>query len=262
MHGSFLITASLVFSLAVACAVSVGADASADKDGRCYELRVYYANDGKLDALNARFREHTCKLFEKHGMTNVGYWMPLENSERKLYYILSYPNREARDKSWAAFVADPAWKAAAAESEKDGKLVAKAESSFLGATDYSPAIKSEVPKEPRIFELRTYTCTPGNLPRLHQRFRDHTIGLFSKHGMSHVGYWTLDAGQPGADDTLIYLLAHKSKAASEESFKSFRADPVWVAAKAASEKAAGGSLTVPDGVKSVLLAPTDYSPMK
>lgn len=232
------------------------------KDERCYELRVYYANDGKLDALNQRFREHTCKLFEKHGMTNVGYWMPLENPDRKLYYILSFPNRAERDKSWAAFAADPEWKEVAAASEKDGKLVAKVESSFLQATDYSPPVKIEKADAPRTFELRTYTTTPGNLPRLHERFRDHTIALFSKHGMSHVGYWTLATGQPAAGDTLIYMLAHKSKAASEESFKAFRADPVWIEAKAASEKAAGGSLTVPDGVKSVLLTPTDYSPLK
>jgi hypothetical protein len=235
---------------------------AADKpsDSRCYELRVYYANEGKLDALNARFRDHTCKLFEKHGMTNIGYWMPLENPDRKLYYILSYPSREAREKSWKAFLADPDWKKAAAASEKNGKLVAKMESTFLHATDYSPAIKSEAAAKPRVFELRTYTCTKDNLPKLHDRFRNHTTKLFSKHGMSHFGYWELDKDQPAAADTLVYLLHHKSKEDCEASFKAFRADPVWIAAKGASEK--NGSLTTPDGVKSVLLAPTDYSPTK
>lgn len=229
-------------------------------DSRCYELRVYYANEGKLDALNARFRDHTCKLFEKHGMTNVGYWMPLENPDRKLYYILSYPSREAREKSWKAFMADPDWKKAAAASEKDGKLVGKMEGTFLHVTDYSPAIKPEVSKEPRVFELRTYTCTKDNLPKLHDRFRNHTMKLFSKHGMSHYGYWELDKDQPAAADTLIYLLHHKSKESCAASFKAFRADPEWISAKGASEK--NGSLTTPDGVKSVLLAPTDYSPTK
>ena len=228
----------------------------------CYELRVYYAAEGKLEALNARFRNHTCALFTKHGMTNIGYWMPLENPERKLYYILSYPDRAARDASWKAFMADADWKKAAAESEKDGRLVAKVESTFLHTTDFSPAVKPEKKDPERVFELRTYTTGPGNLARLHDRFRKHTVALFSKYGMEHFGYWSLDKGQPAADDTLVYLLAHKSKEASEASFKAFRTDPDWIAARDASEKAAGGSLTVKDGVKSVLMTPTDYSPAR
>lgn len=232
------------------------------KDSRCYELRVYTAGPGKLDALNARFRDHTCKLFEKHGMTNVGYWTPLDNPDQKLYYILSYPDRDARKKSWAAFMTDPEWLAAYRASEKDGRLAVKVESTMLHATDYSPAIEPGAGKEPRIFELRTYTCTPQNLKNLDARFRDHTIALFSKHGMQHFGYWWLEDDQKGAADTLVYLLAHKSKEASESSFQAFRDDPKWIAARDASEKAAGGSLTAQDGVKSVLLVPTDYSPTK
>src|SRR5690349_25175763 len=93
---------------------------AAEKDTRCYELRVYYAAPGKLDALHARFRDHTMKLFEKHGMVNLGYWVPAgENKENKLVYLLSFPNLEARKKSWAAFGTDPEWKKAAAESEEN-----------------------------------------------------------------------------------------------------------------------------------------------
>ena len=232
------------------------------KDTRCYELRVYYAADGKLDTLNGRFREHTLKLFEKHGMTNIGYWMPAENPDRKIYYILAYPDRAAREASWKAFFADPDWKAVVAATEKDGRIVAKVESTFLHATDFSPEIKPAAEKEPRVFELRTYTTTPGNLPRLHARFRDHTLTLFKKHGLTSFGYFAMDPGQPAADDTLIYLLAHKSPESAAANFTAFRADPDWIAAKAASEKAAGGSLTIPDGVKSLFLVPTDYSPTK
>jgi len=226
----------------------------------CYELRVYYAAEGKLNALNERFRNHTCALFTKHGMTNVGYWTPVENQDRKLYYILSYPSREAREASWKAFGDDPDWKKAFAESEKNGKLVAKAESTFLRATDYSPAVKPSKHGPTCVYELRTYTASPGNLERLHDRFRKHTVTLFSRHGMEHFGYWSPDAGQPGAEDTLIYMLIHKSKQAQEASFKAFRADPDWVTDRDASEKAAGGALTVKDGVKSVSLVPADYSP--
>ena len=114
----------------------------------------------------------------------------------------------------------------------------------------------------RVFELRTYTATPGKLDDLNSRFRDHTVKLFERHGMTNFGYWTpMDKGQ-GADSTLIYILAHKSKEAAAASFKAFAQDPAWVAARKASEDKAGGSLTVKDGVKSVFMVATDYSPTK
>lgn len=237
---------------------------AAEKDTRCFELRTYYAAPGKLDALHARFRDHTCALFTKHGMQNLGYWVPLENPDRKLVYLLAYPSREAREQSWKAFMADPAWQQACKASEVAGKLVAKAESLFLLATDYSPLVKPSALTPARVFELRTYRASEGNLGALNARFRDHTLKLFARHGITHVGYWTLAAGQPGADRTLHYILAHPSQAAAEEAFKTFRADPDWIAAKEASERKAGGSLTEsgPAGVKSEFLAPADYSPMK
>ena len=107
---------------------------------RLFEMRIYTAPEGKLDALNARFREHTNRLFVKHGMALIGYWTPVDGPEAKntLVYILAYPSRDAREKSWEAFRADPAWIAARDASEKDGKLVSKVESKFLTPTDYSP----------------------------------------------------------------------------------------------------------------------------
>ena len=237
---------------------------AADKprDTRCYEMRIYYAAPGKLEELNARFRNHTCKLFEKHGMVNLGYWMPLDNPENKLIYVLAYPSREARETSWKDFMADPEWQTASKASEVNGKLVSKAESLFFTATDYSPEIKAAKGSEPRTFELRTYTASAGNLGALDARFRDHTIKLFSKHGMENIAYWHLMPDQKDADSTLTYLLAHKSKEAAAASFKAFGGDPDWVAARKASEEKAGGPLTVQGGVKSVFLAPTDYSQTK
>ncbi len=227
-------------------------------------MRVYYAAPGKLDALNARFRDHTMKLFEKHGLTNVGYFVPTgENKDNKLVYWIAAPSKEARDKSFKAFAADPDWKKAAAESEKDGKLVTKVDSVFLTATDYSPALKIEKGKEDRVFELRTYTATKGNLGNLNDRFKNHTIKLFEKHGMTNVVYWNVPKGEKNGEDTkLVYLLAHKSEDAAKKSFASFGADPDWVAARKASEEKGGGSLTEKGGVKSEFLKPTDYSPLK
>lgn len=234
----------------------------AGQDTRCYEMRIYYAAPGKLDALNARFRNHTCKLFEKHGITNIGYWMPVDNPERKLLYILAYPNREERDKAWKAFMNDPEWQAAFKESEKDGRLVEKVESIFLKATDYSPEIKPVSAKEPRLYELRIYTASPGKLNDLNARFRNHTVKLFEKHGITNFGYWNLYPGQKGSEDTLIYILIHKNKESAEASFNAFRNDPEWIKARKESEEKAGGPLTVKDGVKSVFMVPTDYSPAK
>ena len=108
----------------------------------------------------------------------------------------------------------------------------------------------------------TYTTTAGNLDRLKARFRDHTVALFTKHGMTNLFYWTPMAGQAGAENTLVYMLAHKDADAAKASFAAFRADPAWIAAKDASEKDGGGSLTMPDGVKSEFLKATDFSPTK
>src|SRR6266571_3776994 len=235
---------------------------AADKprETRCYELRTYYAAPGKLEALNARFRNHTMRIFEKHGLANIGYWTPTENPDNKLVYLLAFPSREAARQSWKEFGADPEWQKAAKESEADGKLVTKVESVFLNATDYSPEIKPSKAGEARLFELRTYTATPAKLENLNSRFRDHTCKLFEKHGMINFGYWTPMDKDKGADTTLIYIVAHKNKEAADASWNAFRADADWVAAKKASEEKAGGSLTVPDGVKSVFMGPTDYSP--
>ena len=226
-----------------------------------YELRVYYAPPGKIDELQARFRDHTLRLFEKHGMTNVGYWVPRENPNQKLIYILAYPDRAAREKSWKAFLSDPEWVAVFKKSEKYGPLMimGKLESTFLELTDYSPepAIGK---KTDRLFELRTYTTPEGKLDNLNARFREHTMELFEKHGMENIAYWTMTEDQEGAETKLIYLLAHESAEAREESFKAFGQDAEWIQAKEASEKE--GRLTVPRGVQSVLLIPTDYSPMQ
>jgi hypothetical protein len=227
-----------------------------------YEMRVYYAAEGKLDDLHARFRDHTMKLFEKHGIKNVAYFVPEgENPERKLIYFLSYPNRDARNGSWKDFMSDADWQKASKESEKNGRLVTKVESAFLQPTDYSPTLKIEN-KGGRVFELRTYTTPEGKLENLNARFRDHTLKLFEKHGMQNVAYWVKTPDQKGANTTLIYLLAHKDREAAKKSFDAFRQDPDWVKAKAESEK--DGSLTIPppNGVKSEFLVPTDYSPLK
>lgn len=109
----------------------------------------------------------------------------------------------------------------------------------------------------RIFELRTYLANPGKLAALQQRFREHTLGLFDRHGMEVVGFFTPTDGQ-NADRTLIYVLAFENRAAADRAWKDFRSDPDWIKAKADSE--VDGVLT--ERVDSVFLDPTDYSPLR
>ena len=109
-------------------------------DSHIFELRTYEIAPGKMEALQARFRDHTCKLFEKHHMTVIGFWSPtdVQLAQRKLVYLLAFPSQEAAVKSWADFQADPEWKAVKEASEKYGKLAEKIESVYLRSTDYSP----------------------------------------------------------------------------------------------------------------------------
>ncbi|NNM29546.1 MAG: NIPSNAP family protein [Akkermansiaceae bacterium] len=230
------------------------------EEPRVYEMRTYFANDGKLDALHARFRDHTMALFEKHGMTNIGYWVPAPNPENALVYLVSYPDRAVRRKAWKEFLADPDWKAAYKASIEGGKLVAKIENRFMTPAGYSAPLKIEAQEPPRLFELREYSTREGKLPDIHKRFRDHTCALFQKHGITNIIYFDLMDDQERADDLLVYLIAHKDAEAREASFDAFRKDPAWIAARDASQKT--GPILVPKGVKSTLLQPTDYSPLR
>ncbi|HUK03154.1 MAG TPA: NIPSNAP family protein [Steroidobacteraceae bacterium] len=115
-------------------------DAHAATNPRVFEIRTYTTNEGKLDALQARFRDHVLALFKKHDMTSVGYWLPQDPplAGNTLIYILSHTSREAAKKHWDEFRNDPEVKSVMAASEANGKIVAKVESVFATATDFSP----------------------------------------------------------------------------------------------------------------------------
>ena len=114
----------------------------AQSDKRVFELRTYTTPEGKLPNLQARFRDHTRRIFDKHGMTSIGYWVPQDapDSQNTLIYVLAHPSRDAAKKAWADFQADPEWQKVSAESQKDGRIVSKVVSVFMDPTDYS-AIK-------------------------------------------------------------------------------------------------------------------------
>ena len=130
----------VVFGLGYAAGQFSAFESVAQAQGeRIFEMRTYTAHPGRLDALNARFRDHTTRIFENHGMTNVGYWTPQEAplAENTLVYILAHDSREAGQASWDAFRADPEWSQVAEESQRDGRIVQNVDVLWLEATDYS-----------------------------------------------------------------------------------------------------------------------------
>lgn len=134
----------LFAGLILAAAGLAGSRAAQNSDPasshRVFELRTYHCNEGKLDDLNKRFRDHTCDLLKRHGAEMVGFWTPTDEKNGKgstLVYMLAFPSREAAKKSWAEFGADPEWRKVYAESHKNGPLVKKVDSVFLVPTDYS-----------------------------------------------------------------------------------------------------------------------------
>lgn len=108
-----------------------------------YELRVYHAAPGKLADLEARFRDHTIKIFDRHGMKSVAYWTPVDEPEKgnTLIYILQHPSREAAAANWKSFQDDPEWKSVKEKSEANGKLVEKVDSTYMALTDFSPRLR-------------------------------------------------------------------------------------------------------------------------
>jgi NIPSNAP len=138
MRAKLVVSFSLVAVGLIAFVTGYSAGQDSKANTRVYELRTYTTMPGRLPALNKRFAEHTMKLFEKHGIKNEIYWVPLEE-DNKLIYVVSHASREAADVNWKAFGADADWQKARAASEADGKILAKSpERVWLKATDYSP----------------------------------------------------------------------------------------------------------------------------
>jgi hypothetical protein len=252
-------------ALLAACETTSATQTAVTPNIGVYELRVYTAADGKMADLDRRFRDHTVDLFVKHGMMPIGFFHPVVASgapaDNRLFYIMGYRDRADRDRAWTAFAADPEWQKVYRESQVDGSLTSKIESFFLTATDYSPKPNLTPALTPRLFELRTYTTNPGKLENLHSRFRDHTLRIFARHGMTNMLYWRPADGQQAMDNKMVYLLAFPSVGARNAAWTAFSADEEWKKVAADSQKD-GTILVSPGGVVSVQLTPTDYSPLR
>jgi len=136
-----LMTATSISGCMIGNTITVEEEANAGAEtDQVFELRTYTAAEGKFDDLLARFRDHTLRIFEKHGMTNVGYWTPQDEplSTNTLIYVLAHPSREEAEQSWRDFSSDPEWQSVAEESQRDGRLIVGLERVFLDPTNFSP----------------------------------------------------------------------------------------------------------------------------
>jgi hypothetical protein len=261
---------------------------------KLYELRSYVSNPGKQAAVLNLIETGGVQFMAKHHIELIAAWVAVDAEtgaadpkDERVFTLVAHKDKATADNSWAAFQADEGWKDVLQKSVVDGvKPVRSFERIFLTENDYSPALSPKSVGN-RVFELRTYVATKGNLAALNSRFRDHTLKLFEKHGMTNIAYWSAIDGQPttcgkmlealsplgkeqaevdpntpSAGNALVYFLAHASPAAAKASFGKFRTDADWEKALKGSEAAAGGPLTVKGGVKSLFLAPASFSPLK
>ena len=229
-----------------------------------FDFRIFQTSPGKLDALHARLRDHQIPILEQHGIFTLAVFVPAgENPDRLVYLITGAEGLTAMTEGWAGFRKDPKWLETLKDTDQAGPLVLDAKHKPLSMTYWSPKFPPDEPIKAGIFELRTYVCPDSQKhAALMRRFRDHTKKLFQKHGMTNVVYWTAP-DEPELWEGLVYLLAHDGEEAAQKSFAAFRSDPEWLAVKKASEEMSGGSLTnAENGVQSLFLQATDYSPLK
>jgi hypothetical protein len=230
----------------------------AQDEKKYFEMRKYTIHEGKMDDLISRFENHTLKLFEKHGIENIAYFLPTEDEPKFLLFILAYPDKESRNSLWNSFANDPEWKKVHQASEANGPLVANVDQTFMTLSgELSPKIVKDLSKGEKIFELRKYYMFEGRVENIHARFRDHTRELFQNHGMTNVMYWYTEEPN-GEQSKLVYLLAHQSEHAAKESFSQFGKDPKWVKVRDDSEK--DGKIV--EKIDSFYLRSLPFSPLK
>ena len=230
-------------------------------EGPIYELRIYSAKEDRLEHLKKRFREHTDHIFKKHGLEAIGYWVPTEGpakKRRRFIYILKHASRYAAYENWIQFNNDREWDAVLDQPQFQGLLSKKPTSIFMKEADFSSRVRDALYRPGGIFELRTYVTNPDKLTALNQRFQAHTTGLFKRHGMKNIGYWTaFDA--PDSANTLVSLIQHASREQAGASWKAFNADPEWQKVMRESE---GDGRILAQPPERIFLRAMDFSPLR
>ena len=277
---------SFLSTIAIFILAGTAAMAQSPSASKLYELRSYVSEPGRQSDVLKLMADGSVPFMAKHSLTLVGAWTSIDPKDERVFMLISHKDKASCDTATAALQNDAGWKEVIQKSMVNGvKPVKSFERVFLSVNDYSPALDVKQIGG-RVFELRTYIATKGNLPALNARFKNHTLGLFSKHGMTNILYCSaldgeqltsaklleavspmdnasadLDANLPAAGNSLVYIIAHASPEAAKASFAKFGGDEEWTKVRKASEAAAGGPLTVKGGVKSLFLKPTSFSPI-
>lgn len=194
-----------------------------------YEFRVYGAAPGKFPAMYDRVAKLNVRFFLKHKIDMMGFWTDEIGATNRLTYILTFDSMADREKKWTGLVADQSRVRAFRGAEVNGPLFATEYNSFMQATTYSPEPKLSS----NIQELRFEHAMPGKLSALNDRFANHTMALFDRHGIESVGYWT---ELVGVHQRVVYMLEYPSLGDRERSWAAFNADSGWQKVRADSEE--------------------------
>lgn len=244
-----------LFNLIMALFVSFNVLGQQGIQSSYFEMRTYTTYEGKRPDLIKRFQEHTLRLFAKNGIENVAYFLPSDESDQSLTFILGYPSEEMRDELWNKFASDPEWKTAQKASEANGPLVRKVDQTFLV---WAPGLNdSPKPSPSGLLQLRVYHCLPDRIENIQARFKNHTRTLFAKQGLQNYSYW-LTVEKSGAQSKLVYILGHVDQVQFDAAFDRFRMDPDWV--KARDESEASGKIV--DKIDAKFFKSLPFSPMK
>lgn len=224
-----------------------------------HELRIYTATSNKLEAVLERFRDTVEPVRRKHGITTLGYWSaPGTTNGGTFAYLMSAATREKLQKQEKVFRADADFqKGYAASTQKHGKTVDKTVTLPL-LPDAAARMDFVSGATPRIFDLRIYSVLPGKLDAFRDRWRDHAVPIYARHGLHSIGWWAANVKDAEGHDQFVCLLAGESAEGIQKSIAAFHKDPEWQRTEKESEQ--NGKLR--GGVTAYKLTPTDFSAIK
>jgi hypothetical protein len=224
-----------------------------------YELRVYAVTSNKMDGVLERFRETVEPVRQKHGITTIGYWTaPGTTNGGTFAYLMAAASKEVLKGQEKNFGADPQFKEGyVASNKKHGKTVDKIVSLPLNV-DATAKFNFVSSAAPRAFDLRIYSVLPGKLDAFRVRWRDHAIPIYSRHGLSSLGWWVSEKMDPEGNDQFICLLAGESVEGIQKSIAGFHKDAEWQRVEKETEKE--GKLR--SGVIAHKLTPAEFSILK
>ncbi len=189
-----------------------------------YEARTYHAIGGKIGPLIERISSRVVPIFKRHGIDAIGYWTEVIGEGNKLFYILRYADFADREARWSAFQSDPDL----AGLRSEPVLLDYMENRLLRLTAYSPTPDTTDP----VVEIRIYDALPGKMAALNARFAEHTLGLFERHGIRSIGYWTEEIG---TSSRLFYMVGYPDVGARQRAWDAFLGDAEWQRVRGESE---------------------------